>query len=136
MEEARRESALRKLAARTGESAGGTGAVSSELDRSGKRKRLEGSDEDVGSRRKRSSRGEHGKRKEQHRKEKKRKKDMDDKDHEKKEDDRVEVNYEFPDGAVQVLNLKIGMVHLSNGSGVACNAWLPGTPEAPSKNAE
>ena len=46
------------------------------------------------------------------------------------------MSYEFPDGFVQVLNLKTGMVHLSNGAGVACNAWRPGTPEAPSKNAE
>ena len=45
-------------------------------------------------------------------------------------------NSKFPDGAVQALNPKTVMVHLSNGVGVACNAGRPGTTEAPSKSAE
>jgi hypothetical protein len=44
--------------------------------------------------------------------------------------------YVFPANVVQVLNTKTKMVHLSGGSGVACNCWKAGTPDVPSASAE
>ena len=61
---------------------------------------------------------------------------------EKGDKPRVEIDapllsgYIFPDKVVQVLNTKTKMVHLSAGSGVACNCWKAGTPEQPSATAE
>ena len=46
------------------------------------------------------------------------------------------LEYSVPYGVVQVLNLKTGVVHLSSGAGVACNAWKAGSSTVPHKNSE